>query len=37
LSLYTATIAKGGKKLVNKQLLPSRELMTKMLALWPKG
>ena len=35
LALYTAAIAQGGAKLDNSQLLIRRELMEKILSLWP--
>ncbi len=35
LQQYKDAIKKGGKKLDNKQLLPRKELMEKILKLWP--
>jgi RHS repeat-associated protein len=36
LALYSSAVAQGGAKLLNKQLLPQKELMEKILSLWPK-
>lgn len=36
LELYTSSLAKGGAKLKNMQLLPRLKLMTRLLELWPK-
>lgn len=36
LARYLKDIAEGGKKLDNTQLLPRKELMEKILELWPK-
>jgi hypothetical protein len=36
LAMYSSTFAKGGEKLVNKQLVPRLELMQRILDLWPE-
>jgi hypothetical protein len=36
LALYNKAIAEGGAKLLNQQLLPRQQLMTKILQMWSK-
>ena len=36
LSMYRKALGSGGPKLKNKQLIPRKELMEKILELWPK-